>query len=93
MEFFKTDKGELHRTRVVGVLIVVAFLTSCGLDLGAVDICAARAAFTIGWWLAFCGKRPVQEWSGTFATPLRSVGIVLVFLGVFGQFYVVWRHH
>lgn len=93
MEFFKTDQGERHQARVAGVFVLVALVVSCALTPWAVDMCAARAAFAIGWWVAFCSKRPVQRGSGTYATPLRSFGIVLMFLGAFGQFYVLWYHH
>ena len=94
MDFFKTDDGKAHRTRIVGVIILVALLASCALDFRAadMDMCAARAMFLLGWWLSFCSKRPATTWSGIVATPLRVTGAVFVVLGIVGQFYVLWRH-
>lgn len=93
MEVLKTAEGDVHRGRIAGVFLLIALVASCALNPTGMDMCAARATFTIGWWLAYCRKRTSRAISGTFATPVQSLGVILLFLGVAGQFYVLWSHH
>ncbi len=90
MEFFKTDEGTLHRSRIAGVLILLAAAVSCGVDFQETDMCAARAASGIGFFLVLCGKRPAHPAPGSLANSLRLIGMVLLIAGVATQFYLTW---
>jgi hypothetical protein len=87
MEFFKTDEGVIHGNRIAGTVYTIILLT-CG--YAPALLCSMRVASTLGWWLAFCSKHPCRSWSGTVSNPARIAGIILVVLGIAGQFYVVW---
>ena len=69
MEFFKTDKGLIHVGRVafIGYGICVAF---CIVGDASGDVGGTLITFAMGWWIAFCGKRPPADWD-EYTTGLR----------------------
>jgi hypothetical protein len=91
VELFKTDDGQIHAMRIGSVIAAAAVLLSCA-DFRVTDMCGARVVGAIGWCVAFGGKRPG---SAPFGIVSRTIGLVLLFAGAFGQFYLLWfhRHH
>ena len=94
MEFFKTAEGRLHGTRIAGAIYTIGLIPGCLVWLYAADaMCLMRIAYTAGWWLSFCDKRPAPVARDLLGHPRRVLGIVLVVLGLVGSFYIIWFHY
>jgi hypothetical protein len=89
MEFFQTSEGRLHAGRIAGLLYVVALAPGCILVVE--PLCLMRIIFTAGWWLSFGEKQPARTLS-EMLHPIGIIGIILILLGIAGQFYFVWHH-
>jgi hypothetical protein len=87
--FFQTSEGRLHAGRLAGVVYTVALLPGCYLFVYVDAMCVARIVFTVGWWLSFCDKRPAHTGSELLTNARRVLGIVLVVVGIVGQFYAI----
>jgi hypothetical protein len=90
MKFFQTNEGRLHTGRIAGFLYVVALVPGCREFLVMEPLCWMRITFTAGWWLCCCDKRPPRTLS-EMLHPLGILGIILIVLGIAGQFYFVGR--
>lgn len=90
MKFFHTGEGRLHFGRIAGVVYVVALVPGCREFLMMEPLCVMRMVFTAGWWLSCCQKRPPHTLSEMFH-PAGIVGIILILLGMAGQFYFTGR--
>lgn len=86
MTFFETNEGRLHTGRIGGLIYILALLPGC--FHVTEPLCLMRIVFTAGWWLSFCDKRPAHTLS-EMAHPLRIIGVILILLGIAGQFYFV----
>jgi len=86
MKFFQTSEGRLHTGRIAGLILVVGLVPGC---LEVVDpLCLMRIVFTAGWWLSFGEKRPAHTLS-EMVHPIGIIGVILILLGIAGQFYFV----
>jgi hypothetical protein len=87
--FFQTREGRLHTGRIAGALYVIVAAPGC--IVSPDRICFARITCIAGWWLCFGAKqspRTLRE----MLHPLGMIGLILVVLGLAGQFYFVRRH-
>jgi hypothetical protein len=90
MKFFQTSDGRLHGGRIAGFLYVISLVLGCR-ELRVLEpSCLMQILFTMGWWLSFCGKRP--RTLSEMAQPAGIIGVILILLGLAGQFYFVGRH-
>jgi hypothetical protein len=93
MDFFKTDDGILHAGRIAGVFYLIALLLGC-VFLDVFDRqCLMRTLFAAGWWLALCEKQPPRTFRALATHPRRLIGIMLLVIGLIGQFYLPWAGH
>ena len=88
MKFFQTSKGRPHIGRIAGLLYVVALVPGCREFLVVEPLCFMRIIFTAGWWLSFGEKRPAHTLS-EMVHPIGIIGVILILLGIAGQFYFV----
>jgi hypothetical protein len=88
--FFQTREGTLHTGRIAGALYVIGIAPEC---IHSHDrYCFAGITFIMGWWLCFGAKqskRTIQE----MHHPLEIIGLILIALGLAGQFYFVGPRH
>jgi len=85
MKFFQTSEGRLHVGRIAGLVYVVGLVPGCR-ELE--PLCLMRIIFTAGWWLSFGEKRPAHTLS-EMVHPIGIIGVILILLGIAGQFYFV----
>jgi len=88
MKFLQTSEGRLHIGRIAGILYVVGSLPGCIRVPVLEQLCLMRAIFIAGWWLSYGEKRPACTLS-EMARPLGIIGVILMLLGLAGQFYFV----
>jgi len=88
MKFFQTSEGRPHIGRIAGLLYVVALVPGCREFLVVEPLCLMRIIFTAGWWLSFGEKRPAHTLS-EMVHPIGIIGVILILLGIAGQFYFV----
>lgn len=87
--FFHDSEDRLHVGRICGVLYVIGIAPGCLLFHDA--YCYAGIAVIAGWCLCFGAKQRKSTFREMFH-PLGIVGIILIVLGVAGQFYFTRRH-
>jgi hypothetical protein len=89
MSFFKDDRGALHGARIAGLIFIASGIYLFTQDHSGQDIrrWVPRIAFTLGWWLAFCGKRVARTTADTLTVPHRAIGFALALLGLLSPFY------
>jgi hypothetical protein len=87
--FFQTSEGQLHAGRIAGALYIVGIAPRC-VELHDPS-CFAGITFVTGWWLCF-GAKQSKRTLGEMLHPLGIIGLILVALGIAGQFYFVSRH-
>lgn len=74
--------------RVLGCFYVLSLFFECRtLD----PRCLCAAMFVGGWWMAFCGKRQIREFT-ELAHPMKLIGATLVFAGLAGKIYFGGSH-
>ena len=90
-KFFADDRNRLHGARIAGMIYVAGAIVSLSADYWSGDVqlphWCPRLAFTGGWWLAFCSKRPPQSISELLLSSPRAIGVVLLLLGLMFSFY------
>jgi hypothetical protein len=97
MEFFKTDDGRVHAGRLAGVIYLFGLAVGCDWS-EFYKSCSLHLLFTMGWWLAFCGKhrpRTVRDAVDFSIRPIQSAGTVLGLLAIIAESYYFWfvGHH
>jgi hypothetical protein len=86
MRFFQNSDGGPHVGRVAGLLYAFILVLGCIGSHVLEPHCLAQTMFTVGWWLAFCKKRPTRTLS-EMLNPIGILGLILVVLGLAGQAY------
>jgi hypothetical protein len=86
MTFFQDDEGHLHGGRLAAVLYTVGLIPGCGSHVFA-PLCLSRAVFALGWWIAFCEKRPSRTFSELAHHPHSVVGVTLLISALIAQTY------
>ena len=86
MKFFETSEGRPHIGRIAGLIYAFSLVFGCTGSHLLEPQCLARIIFTVGWWLAFCHKRPTRTLS-ELLNPFGIVGVILIVSGLAGQVY------
>ena len=90
MKFLETSEGRLHIGRIAGLIYAFSLVFGCIGSHVLEPHCLSRIVFTVGWWLAFCDKRPSRTFSD-MRKPFGIAGGILIVLGLAGQFYFSGR--
>ena len=86
--FFRTDEGRPHIGRICGLLYLVGFTPQC-IEFRD-PYCFAGLTFIAGWWLCFGAKQAKRSYR-EMLHPIGIIGLILIVLGLAGQFYFVRR--
>jgi len=96
MDFFKTAAGHIHVGRVafVGYISFIVACLASGVD-GRIG--GGFITFAMGWWIAFCGKRPPHTWA-EYSTSFRmrfgfGLFVMCVAQAVAGMWLLYYRGH
>lgn len=81
-------EGQRGIALTVGLLLILALIVSWKDALKPDLLFVMRAIFTVGWWIAFCGKRPSSTASEKHHR-LVQIGVLLVLAGAVLQLAVV----
>ena len=87
MNFFKTSEGGPHAGRIAALIYIIALGPGCNYFRDVDTTCLLRIVSTVGWCLSFAAKRPVVTWADML-TPVRLIGLIMITVGLFGQFFV-----
>jgi hypothetical protein len=86
MNFLRDDRDSLHCPRLAGFIYIAGAAYIFLLDHGRPDtfvrLWVPRLTFTLGWWLAFCDKRPARTTAEILTVPRRAIGFVLALFGL-----------
>ena len=86
MDFFKTDKGIVHVGRLAFVGYVIATVL-CMVGHAAAGVGGTLITFAMGWWVAFCGKRPPLRWTEYNSGVRLRFGLALCVTPVFTEVF------
>jgi hypothetical protein len=91
--FLKDGRNALHAARLAGLCYLVGAAVVFWFDYFHHDLRAhawvPRAAYTAGWWIAFCDKPPAHSITELLKGRRHAIGLALVVVGLVMSF--CWR--